>query len=116
MDTKAQINDPVVRIARIVDRALSCIFLVAQPLVAVAQFLFIDLTASDWPDGTLALPRWAATTAIILVFVIPFAAAAVTVAMLAKRRLACWILLFALMLTCFVVAHAEKYGQTPDVL
>ena len=117
MDTKARVNAPDTRQPpKIIDRVFSIILLVAQPVVAVANFFFVALTESDWPDGTRSVPHWAATAAILLVFLIPLAAAVVTIVMLAKRRIAFWVPLLALALTSIIVGALVAYGQTPAIL
>ncbi|MCU1519895.1 MAG: hypothetical protein JWM13_2318 [Arthrobacter sp.] len=98
------------------NRVFSIIFLVAQPFVAVAQFLIVALGASEWMDGTRSIPQWAATTAYVLIVLIPLAAAIATIVMLAKRRIAFWVPLLAMVVTSMMVGVLDAYGQTRDIL
>jgi hypothetical protein len=116
VDTKAQVNERSARQPSIMNRVFSIIFLVAQPFVAVAQFLIVALGASEWMDGTRSIPQWATTTAYVLIVLIPLAAAIATIVMLAKRRIAFWVPLLAMVVTSMMVGVLDAYGQTRDIL
>ncbi|MCY1673497.1 hypothetical protein OVA06_02005 [Pseudarthrobacter sp. SL88] len=109
---KAQVDERSARQPSIIDRVFSIIILVGQPFVAVAQFLIVALGASEWMDGSRSIPQWAATTAYVLIFLIPLAAAIATIVMLAKRRIAFWIPLLAMVVTSMMVLVLDAYGQT----
>ncbi|MCC3280502.1 MULTISPECIES: hypothetical protein [unclassified Arthrobacter] len=115
MNTKAQVDERNARQPLIIDRVFSIVFLVAQPFVAVAQFLIVALGASDWMDGTRSIPQWAATTAYVLIFLIALAATIATIAMLAKRRIAFWVPLLAMVVTSVMVLVLSAYDQKPDI-
>ncbi|MCC9196815.1 hypothetical protein QNO08_08650 [Arthrobacter sp. zg-Y820] len=115
MDTETQVDERSARQPSIIDRVFSIVFLVAQPFVAVVQYLIIALGASDWMDGTRSVPHWAATTGIVLVFLIPLAAAAATLVMLAQRRIAFWVPLLAMVVTTVMVLVLSAYAQKPDI-
>ncbi len=114
MDTKEQVDKRKAGLPLIIDRVFSTILLVAQPFVAVAQYLLVALGASEWMDGTRSISQGAATTASVLIFLIPLAAAVVTIVMLSKRRIAFWIPLVAMVLTSMMVVVLDAYGQKPD--
>jgi hypothetical protein len=116
VDTRAQVDERSARKPSIINRVFSIILLVAQPFVAVAQFLIVALGASEWMDGTRSIPQWAATTAYVLIFLIPLAAAIATIVMLAKRRIAFWVPLLAMAVTSMMVGILDAYGQTHDIL
>ncbi len=67
-------------------------------------------------DGSRSIPQGAATTAYILIFLIPLAAAIATIVMLAKRRVAFWVPLLTMVLTSMMVIALNAYGQKPDIL
>ena len=113
--TKAQVEERSARQPSITDRVFSIIFLVAQPFVAVVQYLIVALGASDWMDGTRSIPHWAATTAIALIFFIPLVAAIATIVMLTRRRIAFWVPLLAMVTTSVVVLVLSAYEQKPDI-
>ena len=104
MHIEAQGDDRTTRASLIIDRVFSVIFLVAQPFVAVAQYLLVALGASNWMNGSQPIPRWAATSASVLILLIPLAAAIATIVMLSKRRIAFWVPLIAMVLTSMMVA------------
>ncbi|MFW0774082.1 hypothetical protein ACLRGI_13015 [Paenarthrobacter nitroguajacolicus] len=109
---KALVEERSVRQPSIIDRVFSIILLVLQPFVAVAQFLIVALGASEWMDGSRSIPQWAATTAYVLIFLIPLAAAIATIVMLAKRRIAFWVPLLGMVVTSIMVLVLDGYGQT----
>lgn len=115
VDVRAQVDERSVRQPSTIDRVFSIIFLVAQPFVAVAQFLIVALGASQWMDGSRSIPQWAAPIAYGLIFLIPLAAAIATIVMLSKRRLAFWVPLLAMVLTSMMVVALDAYGQTRDL-
>ncbi|GAA3271460.1 hypothetical protein AAU01_40200 [Paenarthrobacter aurescens] len=69
------------------------------------------LGASEWMDGSRSIPPWAATTAYVLIFLIPLAAAIATIVMLTKRSIAFWIPLLSIMVTSIMVVVLDAYGQ-----
>lgn len=111
MVTEAQVDDRSARRPSITDRVVSILFLVAQPFVAVVQYLLVALGAYDWMDGTRSIPHWAAATAIALVFFVPLVAALVTVVMLLQRRIAFWVPLLAMVATSVMVVVLSAYAQ-----
>lgn len=113
---KAQVDERRTKNFLIIDRILSIIFLVAQPFVAVSQYLLVALGASEWMNGNQPTPQWAATFVSVLIFLIPLAAAIATIVMLYKRRIAFWVPLLAMVLTSMMVVVLESYGQTRGVL
>ncbi len=115
MVTTAQVDERRARQPSITDRVFSIIFLVAQPFVAVVQYLIVALGASDWMDGTRSIPHWAATTAIALIFFIPLVAAFATVVMLAQRRIAFWVPLLAMAGTSLMAVLLSVYAQQPEI-
>lgn len=115
MVTTAQVDERRARQPSITDRVFSIIFLVAQPFVAVVQYLIVALGASDWMDGTRSIPHGAATTAIALIFLIPLVAAFATVVMLAQRRIAFWVPLLAMGATSLMAVLLSAYAQQPEI-
>ena len=113
--TTAQAEERSARQPSIADRVFSIIFLVAQPFVAVVQYLLVALGASDWMDGTRSIPHWAATTVLALIFLVPLVAAIATIAMLTRRRIAFWVPLLAMVTTSVVVLVLSAYDQKPDI-
>ena len=114
VNIRAQADERSVRQPSTVDRVFSIVFLVAQPFVAVAQFLIVALGASQWMDGSRSIPLWAATIAYVLIFLIPLAAAIATIVMLSKRRIAFWVPLLAAVLTSMMVVVLDAYGHSRD--
>lgn len=104
VDIRPQGDERNTRASLIIDRVFSVIFLVAQPFVAVAQYLLVALGATNWNNGSQPTPHWAASSASVLILLIPLAAAIATVVMLSKRRIAFWVPLLAMVLTSMMVA------------
>lgn len=112
MDTEPQVSEAGDRVLLIIDRVVSFILLAVLPFVAVAQLLFVALGTSHWMDGTLVIPHWAATTAAILICLVPLAAAIATLVLLAKHRFAFWVPLTSMMLTSIMVAALGAYDRS----
>lgn len=110
MDTKTQVDEPSASWPLIIDRIASIILLVAQPFVAIAQYLLVALGAY-WVDGGRLIPHWAAGIAIALIFLVPLVAALATVVMLLQRRIAFWVPLLAMGATSVLVLILSAYSQ-----
>lgn len=93
-----------------VERVFSIILLVVQPVFAGAQLLFVALSEVDLSGGGRLLPEWVATTAYILIVLIPLTAAVVTIVKLAAGRIAFWVPLLAMMLTSLMVFSLNPEG------
>lgn len=115
LNRKAQVDERSARQRSIIDRVLSIILLISQPFVAVAQFLIVSLGGSEWMDGSRSIPQWAATIACVLIFFISLAAAIATIVLIAKRRVAFWVPLLAMVLTSMMVGVLDAYGQTRNI-
>jgi hypothetical protein len=92
------------------DLIFSIILLVAQPMFAAAQLLFVALSEFDFSGGGRLLPEWVATTANILIIFVPLAAAVVTIVKLTTGRIAFWVPLLAMMLTSLMVVSINPEG------